>query len=211
MKPSMRFEDEVILEMSRARAWELINDPDVVVTCLPGAEVLEIADDGTIKGALTLSLGPSETRFAGRVTPVYDAETYTVDMTGQGADGKGRTRASITTSVRIDELAAEQSRLVIDSSIAVSGALAAFAAAGGQAIAKRMMLDFSENLGRLGASVASAEEHGGADSVDLSAVAAAAPTRQRLGVAGLLWRTFRDGIGRLLDRLRPTRAADRTD
>lgn len=210
MKPSMRFEDEVVLEMSRARAWELLNDPDVVVTCLPGAEVLEIAEDGTIKGALTLSLGPSETRFAGRVTPVYDAEAYTVDMTGQGADGKGRTRASITTSVRIDELAAEQCRLAIDSSIAVSGALAAFAAAGGQAIAKRMMLDFSENLGRLGASVASAEQ-GGADEVDLAAVAAAAPTRQRLGVAGLLWRTIRDGIGRLVDRLRRGRSADGAD
>jgi len=211
MKPSMRFEDEVVLEMSRARAWELINDPDVVVTCLPGAEVLEIAEDGTIKGALTLSLGPSQTRFAGRVSPVYDAETYTVDMTGQGADGKGRTRASITTSVRIDELAADQCRLAIDSSIAVSGALAAFAAAGGQAIAKRMMLDFSENLGRLGASVASAEEHVGTDSVDLAAVAKAAPTHQRLSVVGLLWRTVRDGIGRLFDRLRRTRSADGTD
>jgi uncharacterized protein len=211
MKPSMRFEDQVVLEMSRARAWDLLKDPDVVVTCLPGAEVLEIAEDGTIKGALTLSLGPSETRFAGRVNPVYDDEAYTVDMTGQGADGKGRTRASITTSVRVDELAAEQCRLAIDSSIAVSGALAAFAAAGGQAIAKRMMLDFSENLGRLGASVASAEAAGGDEGVDLAAVAAAAPTRQRLGVAGLLWRTVRDAVGRLVARFRRSPTTDTTD
>ncbi len=211
MKPSMRFEDQVVLAMPRARVWQILKAPDLVVTCLPGAEVVEVADDGTIQGALTLSLGPSETRFAGRVTPVYDDEAHTVDMTGQGADGKGRTRASITTAVRVDELAEAQCRLAIDSSIAVSGALAAFAAAGGQAIAKRMMLDFSENLGRLAASVASAEEQAGTDGADLSAIAAAAPAPRRLGVVGLLWRTARDVVGRLFARWRRTRPADATD
>ena len=126
-----------------------------------------------------MSLGPSTTRFAGRVTPVYDDETRAVEISGQGADGKGRTRASITTSVRVEELDNTSSRLAIDSSIAVSGALAAFAASGGQAIAKRMMLDFSENLGRLGASVAeavaAAERDGAAaDDVDVAAVVAVA-------------------------------------
>lgn len=212
MKPSLRFEDHVEIELAARRTWELLKDPHVVVTCLPGAEIVAVGDDGTIEGALSLSLGPSTTRFAGRVTPVYDDDAMTVEMSGQGADGKGRTRASITTSVRVEDLDGVRTRLAIDSSIAVSGALAAFAAAGGQAIAKRMMLDFSENLGRLGASVAealaAAERESGDVIVDVAAVAAAAPTRRRLGAFGLLLRAVRDVVTAALSRLRPRRRRD---
>lgn len=218
MKPSIYFEDRVELGLAASRAWELLKDPNVVVTCLPGAEIVSIGDDGVIEGALSLSLGPSTTRFAGRVTPVYDDETRAVEISGQGADGKGRTRASITTSVRVEELDNTSSRLAIDSSIAVSGALAAFAASGGQAIAKRMMLDFSENLGRLGASVAeavaAAERDGAAaDDVDVAAaaaVAAATTTRRRLGGFGLLLRTVRDAVAAAFARLCRRQARDET-
>lgn len=200
MKPSITFADAVVLPMSRDQAWQLLKDPHVVVTCLPGAEVLDVGADGTVQGALTLSLGPSATRFVGRVTPVYDDEAYTVEMAGQGADGKGRTRASITTAVRVDDLAERECRLSIDSSISVSGALAAFAAAGGQPIAKRMLLDFSENLGRLGASVALADAAGD-EPVDVAAFAAASSANSRLSVVGLLWRTLRDAVVRTWRRL----------
>jgi len=81
-RPTIEIHDSVELAMGIDRAWELLTDPQVVVSCVPGAEVLATDDDGTIHGALTLSLGPSATRFEGRVTPTFDAEQRTGRLQG---------------------------------------------------------------------------------------------------------------------------------
>jgi carbon monoxide dehydrogenase subunit G len=186
MRPSIRFDDEMILAMSRDRAWDLLTDPRVVVSCVPGAKVTSIDADGTIHGALKLSLGPSETQFEGRIVPTFDHEAHTGELTGQGSDGKGRTRAAIKTSFKVEEDALDTSRFTITSEIAVSGALAGFATAGGQAVAKRLLMDFSQHLGQLGDPKS-----------DLSVSHDEAPTPERLGVIGLLFRTLWDAIRRL--------------
>lgn len=189
MRPSIRFDDEMILAMDRDRAWELLTDPQVVVSCVPGAKVISIDPDGTIHGALTLSLGPSETQFEGRIVPTFDHNAHTGELTGQGSDGKGRTRAAIKTSFNVEEETPDTSRFKITSEISVSGALAGFATAGGQAVAKRLLMDFSENLGQLG----------GSDS-DLAVPDEEAPPAKRLGVVGLLFRTLWDAVRRLFTR-----------
>jgi carbon monoxide dehydrogenase subunit G len=189
VKPSIRFDDEMILDMSRDRAWALLTDPQVVVACVPGAEVVRIDDDGTIHGALTLSLGPSETQFEGRIVPTFDDETHSGELTGQGSDGKGRTRAAIKTSFSVEEATPATTRFTITSEIAVSGALAGFATAGGQAVAKRLLMDFSENLGQLGR-----------PATDAALPSEQKPTPKRLGVMGLLLRTILDAIRGLFNR-----------
>ena len=189
MRPSIRFDDEMILDMSRDRAWELLTDPEVVVACVPGAQVMSIDDDGTIHGALTLSLGPSETQFEGRIVPTFDEDAHSGELTGQGSDGKGRTRASIKTSFSVEEDTPATTRFRITSQIAVSGALAGFATAGGQAVAKRLLMDFSENLGQLGG-----------PTTDASGPVAPRAQSKRLGVMGLLFRTIWDAIRGLFKR-----------
>lgn len=204
MKPSIRFDDEMILSMNCDRAWALLTDPEVVVSCVPGAEVVDIDPDGTIHGVLTLSLGPSETQFTGRIVPTFDHETHQGELTGQGSDGKGRTRAAITTAFGVTEESPDTSRFTISSEIAVSGALAGFASAGGQAVAKRLLTDFSENLSRLG----SVET----DASGPSPVSATKnpPATRSLSVLGLLFRTLWDALRGIFSRTEPTQT-DRND
>jgi uncharacterized protein len=192
VKPSIEVHDRVNLGMGVERAWELVTDPAVVVACVPGAEIESTDPDGTIHGALTLSLGPTETRFQGTITPTFDHEARRGELKGQGSDGRGRTRAAITTGFELQLIDDTHTDLVLDSSIAVSGALAGFAATGGQAVARRLLEDFAENLARL------AEPAEAAD--DPHTVPG--PTGvTRLGLFGLLARTLRDVIGRLVARL----------
>ncbi len=197
MKPAIRFDDEMILTMSRDRAWELLTDPEVVVSCVPGAEVVSIDPDGTIHGALTLSLGPSETQFTGRIVPTFDHDAHSGQLTGHGSDGKGRTRAAIKTSFGVEEESVDTSRFTITSEIAVSGALAGFASAGGQAVAKRLLTDFSENLGRLG-------DESGAAVDPTSGTVSTTASRKRLGVVGLLFRTLWDTVRGIFRRNKTT-------
>ena len=177
--------------MGVERAWKLVTDPAVVVACVPGAEIESTDTDGTIHGALSLSLGPTETRFQGTITPTFDHEARRGELKGQGSDGRGRTRAAITTGFELLAVDDEHTDLVLDSSIAVSGALAAFAATGGQAVARRLLEDFAENLARLAQPASSPDEADGGRGSSGPA---------RLGIFGLLARTLRDVIGRLFSR-----------
>ncbi|HSJ27192.1 MAG TPA: SRPBCC domain-containing protein [Acidimicrobiia bacterium] len=190
MKPTIRVQDRVTLDMTVDRAWELVTDPQVVVACVPGAEIESTEPDGTINGALTLSLGPTETRFQGTITPAFDETTRTGELKGQGSDGRGRTRAAITTGFELQAVDPDHTDLVLDSSIAVSGALAGFAATGGQAVARRLLQDFAENLARL------------ADPTDVGPGTEPGPVAPtRLGLFGLLARTLRDVFRRLFAKL----------
>ncbi|MEX1004331.1 MAG: SRPBCC domain-containing protein [Acidimicrobiia bacterium] len=192
MKPTIEVQDRVSLGMDVERAWELVTDPAVVVACVPGAEIESTDADGTIHGALTLSLGPTETRFQGTITPAFDHEARRGELKGQGSDGRGRTRAAITTAFELQPIDDAHTDLVLDSSIAVSGALAGFAATGGQVVARRLLEDFAENLARLA-------EPAGSSANASSLPGPAEPAR--LGLFGLLARTLRDVIGRLFARL----------
>jgi uncharacterized protein len=191
VKPTIQVQDRVTLEMDADRAWQLVTDPAVVVACVPGAEIESTEADGTINGALTLSLGPTETRFQGTIAPTFDHDARSGELKGQGSDGRGRTRAAITTTFELQPVDAGHTDLVLDSSIAVSGALAGFAATGGQAVARRLLQDFAENLAGLAGSPDGAK--GAAGETPTSAPS-------RLGLFGLLMRTLRDAIRRLFTR-----------
>lgn len=197
-RPKIEIQDSVRLDMALEDAWTLISDLPTVVSCMPGAEVTstELDDEGALHGTLTLSLGPTMSRFEGRIFPTFDEVAKTGHLKGQGADGRGKTRAMIETSFRLEEVPGDPDHtdLVIDSAITVSGALAGFAMTGGQTVAKTLLADFADNIVGL--------QQTGSD---------AAPSRtgsqtRRLGVVGLVARASRDAVGRVFGRDR-----DRTD
>lgn len=196
MKPSIDISDSVVLDVGIDRAWELVTDPQTVVACVPGAEIVSIDEDGTINGALSLSLGPSTTRFEGRILPTFDAVERSGRLEGQGGDGRGRTKAAITTSFQLTPVDDDHTTMAIDSSITVRGALAQFAMTGGQPVARRLLQDFAENIAALGA-----------PAVDGDADRVPAVTKPLSGF-GLLWRTFVDAVRRLFRKNPPPPTGD---
>ncbi|MEM6902379.1 MAG: carbon monoxide dehydrogenase subunit G [Pseudomonadota bacterium] len=70
----------------RQRVWEALNDPAVLMRCIPGCEELAWVDDTNLDGTIAARIGPLTTRFAGRLTlsDLNPPETYTLKAEGQG-------------------------------------------------------------------------------------------------------------------------------
>jgi uncharacterized protein len=98
----MNLQHEFDVPASPQVTLELLLDAERVVPCLPGATLVEIADDGTWKTTMTVKLGPVGMDFANDVRIVEnDAATGTVrlDLSGRDKRGKGRADASVSARV----------------------------------------------------------------------------------------------------------------
>ena len=47
--------------------WNVLINPEKVVTCVPGAELTEITDENHLKGKVTIKIGPVTAKFNGDV------------------------------------------------------------------------------------------------------------------------------------------------
>lgn len=75
-----------------AAAWQFIQDPQRVVTCMPGAELVEQIDDKTYVGKVKVKLGAITTAYKGEVAfAKVDAANHTLQLTGEGRETGGGT------------------------------------------------------------------------------------------------------------------------
>ena len=63
----MKLEGEYLFNGPRADVWELIRDPEVLATALPGTQQLTKISDTEFEGAMNLHIGPVAGVFAGKV------------------------------------------------------------------------------------------------------------------------------------------------
>jgi carbon monoxide dehydrogenase subunit G len=93
-----RFEVQAPVE----RVWQYLIDPQRVVQCLPGAELLEQKDDGTFIGAIKVKVGPLSMSYKGqgKFTDINE-ETHQVRMVGDAREvtGSGSTKVSMLSTV----------------------------------------------------------------------------------------------------------------
>lgn len=86
----MRLESSFGAPASPARAWTLLTDVQVVVHCMPGAELVEQVDETTWTANVKVELGPSSMPFR---NPVARPGTVCPVQAGPGRDaaaGGGR-------------------------------------------------------------------------------------------------------------------------
>ena len=63
----MKIEGEHVFNGSREQVWELVRDPSVLATALPGTQELEQLSDTEYAGAINLRVGPIGGAFAGKI------------------------------------------------------------------------------------------------------------------------------------------------
>jgi len=132
------------------RVWAILTDPNIVVSCVPGAAITATHEDGSLDGSLVSKLGPTTVQFRGTVALQFDHETRVARLEARGGDAGGRTKASATISCSATSSEeASHTTIEIDALLNVSGGLAAFARTGGMHVARRMLLEFSTNLSDL--------------------------------------------------------------
>ncbi len=95
----MELSGEHRLPLPRERVWAMLNDLDVLRTCIPGCNELQAAEDGTLKAKVTTKVGPVKATFSGEVTfkDVVEPERYTIEGAGSGGvAGFARGGADVT-------------------------------------------------------------------------------------------------------------------
>jgi hypothetical protein len=101
--------------------WRFVMDPHQVVTCMPGAELEEVADPRTFAGRVKVKLGAITTSYKGRVQLTQvDEQAYTVEMVAEGREtGGGTAKGSMTSRLR--SLPDGQTEVVAEARVDLTG------------------------------------------------------------------------------------------
>jgi carbon-monoxide dehydrogenase small subunit len=78
------------LSAAPGNAWDLISDPEAIVSCIPGATLSGPVTDGIANGACSISAGPIKAQFRGTASIAYQPETKSGRLLGSGKDGLSR-------------------------------------------------------------------------------------------------------------------------
>jgi uncharacterized protein len=104
--------------------YEFMIDPERVAPCLPGAEILERQEDGSIRARMRVKLGPMRLLYEGtvKVAEALEEQRRAV-MVAEGREqrGQGAAKATMTLSVADND---PGSRVTIVSEIEISGRVA---------------------------------------------------------------------------------------
>ena len=92
------------LAVSQQQAWEALNDPQVLKTCIPGCDKVEPTGDSQYAIGMAVKVGPVAARFNGKIqlVDVLPPNSYTLAFEGQGGAagfGKGTAKVNLAPPV----------------------------------------------------------------------------------------------------------------
>ena len=129
--------------MSRDRAWELLNDPQVLARVTPGVKKLEPDGPDQFKAKLELAVGPVRGSFEGRVEvrDKREPDELTLYVEGRGRAGEIRAEGRIN-------LAQGDGATTVhyEGDVQIAGTLAAVGSRLFSGVARKLATLFFENL-----------------------------------------------------------------
>lgn len=77
---------EVQLPAARDAVWAMLNDPEVLRTCIPGCELLDKLSDTEFQAIAVTKIGPVKARWKGKVrlTDLDPPNSYRISGDGEG-------------------------------------------------------------------------------------------------------------------------------
>jgi carbon monoxide dehydrogenase subunit G len=122
-----------------------MTDPAVLQRCIDGCESFEKKDENTYEARLRVGVGSVKGVFTGlaRMQDVHAPESYTLNVEGRGAPGFVKGSAAM----RLEDDGGATA-VTCDADVAVGGLIVAVGSRLIDAVAKRMMDRFFENLTR---------------------------------------------------------------
>jgi carbon monoxide dehydrogenase subunit G len=135
-----RFEVQAPIE----RVWSYLIDPQRVVECLPGAQLLEQKDDGSFTGAIKVKVGPLSMSYKGqgKFTEVNE-ETHQARLVGDAREvtGSGSTKVSMLSTVA--PLASGGCEVLVNADIDLVGKIVQFGRGMIEEVSRQMFKQFS--------------------------------------------------------------------
>ena len=82
----MKIQGEYVFDGPREEVWELLRDPEVLATALPGTQSLTPVSESEYEGKMHVRVGPVSGAFSGRIIASDEVppESYTLTVEGKG-------------------------------------------------------------------------------------------------------------------------------
>jgi carbon monoxide dehydrogenase subunit G len=89
---AIEINEQFVVEAPIETVWAFVVEPARVVTCMPGAELLEQVDDATYLGKVKVKLGAITTAYKGEVKfASVDESGHAIQLVGEGRETGGGT------------------------------------------------------------------------------------------------------------------------
>jgi carbon monoxide dehydrogenase subunit G len=143
----MEIEQSFTVPYPRDVVWSSFRDTPGIVACLPGASLTAPPDNGLLKLAMTVKLGPIVASFAGDGEMKLDDAAFRGSVTGSGVDRKSASRVKGEAAFSLDDSTPGETRVDVKVDYAIAGSLAQFSRGGiVKELATRMTDAFAANL-----------------------------------------------------------------
>jgi uncharacterized protein len=83
----MKLEGEYTFDGPREDLWELVRDPEVLATCLPGTQKVQKVSENEYAGEIGIHIGPISGAFAGQLFVTNEVPPVSCTLT---VEGKGK-------------------------------------------------------------------------------------------------------------------------
>ena len=180
------------------QAWAFLLDIQRIAPCMPGAELTEIIDESTYKGKVSVRLGPVALAFSGTAKfEEIDPDQHRARVKAQGSDVKGRGGASAVVQFRLEPIA-DGTKVLIDTDLNLSGAVAQYGRASGmiQNVATQLIGQFAAAL-----RTEIAQSHAAsANRASATAATVSAPAAMPISGISLVVRAIWDSLRQMLRR-----------
>ena len=144
----MKFENSFDVSLPPTEAWPVLMDIERIAPCMPGATLIELVNDKTFKGTVSVRLGPVALTFEGNASfEDVDDTAHTANVKAQGRDPKGRGGANATVTFRL-EPSDTGSKVLIETDLTLSGSVAQYGRGVGmiQSVSSQLIGQFAKAL-----------------------------------------------------------------
>ena len=118
---AIEIKETFVVQAPIERVWQFVLDPEMVVTCMPGAELVEIVDEKTFLGKVSVKVGAITTSYSGKVTfTLVDAAAHNVEMTAEGTETGGGTAKGMMSS-RLRTLDSGETEVLAEATVDLTG------------------------------------------------------------------------------------------
>jgi carbon monoxide dehydrogenase subunit G len=149
----VRIENSFEVPRGPEEVWALLLDVPRMAPCMPGAELLEVVDDRSWRGKVTVRMGPVSLSYAGTVVMEERDDVgrrAVISATGTETRGKGTAQARVTSHLEPSEHGG--TRVAIEADLTLSGAVAQFGRGMIADVSRRLTDEFARCVGtRFGA------------------------------------------------------------
>lgn len=141
----MKLQHQTQVSASPQRVWEFLQDTRAVVTCLPGAELVDELGDDRYQGVLRVAIGPLKMNYAGDVAVVErDSSDLRIVLNATGRDkrGSGAVEAHVQLQVSSTD---DGAQIDVVSDLDLTGRIASLGR-GVRDVSNKMFVDFARQL-----------------------------------------------------------------